>query len=313
MDERPSDAGTPDHAEPPVEYEELMGDDDAPAGVEPPDYVEPPLDEPPIDLEPPEDAGLLFDEPLVDLEPSDYDEYFSGVEPPASFEQFDYGDELPMEAGAPTVDLAQAEVEPQDTAEPADAEPPASLEQIDYGDELPMEAEAPTVDPAPAEVEPQDYAEPASVEPPAYAEPPPDAEIPDYTTALLVDEGPSGAVLYQAFVPRRMRRDRLAAMSYPSAIEMVSRRRKKGDPAELGELDMGDEEIAAAIQDYARGIDTEEDRANWLLGQILEEQQRQTRHLRGVKTVLILLIAALALAAIASCVLMFVQLPNLGL
>ncbi len=252
----------------------------------------------------------MVDLAQAEVEPQDYAEP-ADAEPPASLEQIDYGDELPIEAGAPAVDLGQAEMEPWEYAEATDAEPPASLEQIDDGDELLMEAEAPGVAPTPAEVEPQDYAEPDSLEPPAYAEPPPDTEIPDYATALLVDEGPGGAVLYQAFVPRRMRRDRLAAMSYPSAIEMVSKRRKKGDPAELGELDMGDEEIAAAIQDYARGVDTEEERANWLLGQILEEQHRQTGHLRGVKTVLILLIAAMALAAIASCVLMFVQLPNL--
>ena len=297
MDERPSDTDVPEYAEPPIEPEATVGDD-ALAGVQPPDYAEPtldelpvdleqpddtrlPLDEPPVDLEPPDDAGLPLDEPLVDLEPSDYVEYSFGAEPPASLEQIDYGD-LPVEAGAPTVDLAQAETELLDDTEPLGEDAMAAVD-----------------------------GEPAGVKPLAYAEPPPDAEVPDYATAMLIDEGPGGAALYEAFVPQRMRRDRVAAMTYPSAIEMVNRWRKKGDPAELGDLDMSDEEIAADIQDYARGIDTQEERANWLLGQILEEQQRQTRHLRGVKTVLILLIAALALAAIASCVLTFVQLPNL--
>ena len=307
MDERLNDDNAPEDVEPPVEPGETM-DEDVPTGLEPPEYPEMPLDEAPVEIEPPLDDGLPADEPLIEPEMESSAEPSFGAEPLTSYEQVDYGDEFPpLDDGTPTVDLAQ------------DAEePPTSLEQIDYGDELPpfddempLEDEGPELDIPLAGVESEDYVEPAAVEPPAFAEPPPDAGVPDYATARLVDEGPSGSELYQAFVPRRMRRDRLAGMSYPSAIELVGKWRKRGDPPELGELEMSDEEIAAAIQDYARGVDTEEERTNWLLGQILEEQFRQTRHIRGVKTVLILLIAAMALAAIASCVLTFVQLPGL--
>jgi hypothetical protein len=108
-----------------------------------------------------------------------------------------------------------------------------------------------------------------------------------------------------------MGRDRVAKMNYASAIQMVSRVRRKGDPGGLEGLTLTDEEIAAAIQDYARGIDGEVDRQNWLLAQILDEQRRQSRSLRAMNTVLILLIAFLLLAIISSCVLVFVQFPNL--
>jgi hypothetical protein len=122
---------------------------------------------------------------------------------------------------------------------------------------------------------------------------------------------PTSEELYQAFVPRRMGRDRVAKMNYASAIQMISRARRRGDPRELEGLTLTDEEIAAAIQDYARGIDGEVDRQNWLLAQILDEQRRQSRSLRAMNTVLILLIAFLLLAIISSCVLVFVQFPNL--
>jgi hypothetical protein len=108
-----------------------------------------------------------------------------------------------------------------------------------------------------------------------------------------------------------MGRDRVAKMNYASAIQMVSRARRKGDPREVDGLTLTDEEIAAAIQDYARGIDGEADRQNWLLSQILDEQRRQSRSLRAMNTVLILLIAFLLLAIVSSCVLVFVQFPNL--
>jgi hypothetical protein len=236
-----------------------------------PDHAEPPFDD---------------EEPVV-AEAPDYFQVEDYAEPPPD-DEVPAGD-TPDYVEAPLADVAEVS-----------AEEPDYFEATDYVE--------PVVD---ADLVMAEEEPPAQVEPPGYVEPAVDVEEPDFVEAPLVDKEPSGAELYQAFVPRRMRRDRLAAMSYPKAIELVSRWRKKGDPPELGDLDMSDEEIAAAIQDYARAIDTKEDRSNWLLGQILEEQQRQTRHLRGVKTVLILLIAAIALAAITSCVLTFVQFPNL--
>jgi hypothetical protein len=156
---------------------------------------------------------------------------------------------------------------------------------------------------------------------PAVLEPA-DEELPPTVPPTPIDEelmpvapppppAPSRAELYRAFVPATMSRDRVAALSYDAAVRLVGRGRRRAHPEELRDLDMTDEEIAGIVQDYARNIETSEDRQNWLLAQILEEQQRQSRYLRGVRTFLLVLTVVLLLAIVTSCSLIFLQVPNL--
>ena len=149
---------------------------------------------------------------------------------------------------------------------------------------------------------------PVDEEPPPIAPPPP---IDEEQMPVAPPPAPSRAELYRAFVPATMSRDRLAALSYDAVVRLVGRGRRRAHPEELRDLDLTDEEIAGLIQDYARNIETSEDRQNWLLAQILEEQQRQSRYLRGVRTFLLVLTVVLLLAIITSCGLIFLQVPNL--
>ncbi|MGD9049934.1 MAG: hypothetical protein PVF77_17915 [Anaerolineae bacterium] len=126
-----------------------------------------------------------------------------------------------------------------------------------------------------------------------------------------MDELPSNAELYEAFVPSNMARTRVAAMSFEGVVRMVSRTRAKVEPEEYSHLPLADEEIAGIIQDYARSIESDVDRQNWLLGEILEEQRRHSGYLRGVSTILIILVVFFLVTIISSCVLLFVQLPNI--
>lgn len=142
---------------------------------------------------------------------------------------------------------------------------------------------------------------------PPVPSPPVDEEVMPVVAPLA----PSSAELYQAFVPPNMSRDRVAALSYDAATRLVGRGRRRASPEELRDLHMTDEEIAGIIQDYARNIETTDDRQNWLLAQILGEQQQQSRYLRGVRTFLLVLAVLVLLAIVTSCGLLFLQVPNL--
>lgn len=126
-----------------------------------------------------------------------------------------------------------------------------------------------------------------------------------------MDELPSNADLYQAFVPSNMDRSRVASMGFEGAVRMIRRTRDRVEPEEYRNLPLADEEIAGIVQDYARSIESGVDRQNWLLGEIMEELQRQSGYLRGVNTILIILVIFFLLTIISSCVLLFFQLPSI--